>query len=185
MRHYRDAAIDIIKNVSNDDLDWLAIHITRVNAHLLRTIFHDIAHPRIIENYDRKLENWIEPVVIGAGWKPGWSTDYDAVILARDYGAELIINLSNIDMVYNKDPKKYPSAAPIEQITWSQFEKLVDYKWTPGLNTPFDPIATRLAKKLRLTVAIANGNNLDNLNRIINGKTFKGTVISPQLIEEG
>lgn len=179
MRHYRDAAKDIIKDVSNEDLDWLAIHITRVNAHLLRTIFHDIAHPRIIENYEHKLNYWEEPVVIGAGWKPGWSTDYDAVILAKDYGVKLIINLSNIDYVYDKDPNKYKDAKKLENVTWSQMEKIVGDKWTPGLNMPFDPIATKLAKKLRLTVSIANGKDFDNLNRIIEGKTFKGTIIKP------
>lgn len=106
MRDYRDAATEVTNNISDNDLDWLAIHITRMNAHLLRTIFYDIAHPRIIENYDKKLENWVEPVAIGAGWKPGWSTDYDAVILARDYRSKLVINLSNVDYVYDKDPKQ-------------------------------------------------------------------------------
>ena len=76
MRFYRDAATFITKGISDDDLDWLAIHITRVNAHLFRTMFYDIAHPRIIENYDHKLVGWTQSLAIGAGWKPGWSTDY-------------------------------------------------------------------------------------------------------------
>lgn len=77
----------------------MAIHNTRVNGHLFRTIFHDLAHLRIIENYDYKLKNLIEPVIIGVGWKPGWLTDYDTVILARDYKGKVIINLSDIDYV--------------------------------------------------------------------------------------
>jgi len=116
-RKYRDAGKDVVGGMSMDDLDWIGIHATRLNAHLLRTIFEDIAHPRIIENYDKKLRNWKESLVIGAGWKPGWSTDYDAVILARDYGANLIINLSNIDWVYDKDPRKYKDAVVIEKLT--------------------------------------------------------------------
>jgi len=179
MRHYRDAATTVIKDVTNEDLDWLAIHVTRTNAHLLRTIFHDIAHPRIIENYEHKLKNWTEPIAIGAGWKPGWSTDYDAVILARDYGVKFIINLSNIDWVYDKDPNKYKDAKKIEEITWAEMEKIVGNKWKPGLNSPFDPLATKLAKKLKLVVAVANGKNFNNINEIINGGKFKGTVIVP------
>lgn len=179
MRDYRDAAKHVIDDVSNEDLDWLAIHITRVNAHLLRTIFHDIAHPRIIENYDRKLKNWTQPLVIGAGWKPGWSTDYDAVILARDYNGKLIINLSNIDYVYDKDPHVYKDAKIIKKTTWTEMEKIVGDKWTPGLNMPFDPIATKLAKELKLTVIIANGRNFENMDKIINGDPFEGTIITP------
>ena len=179
MRHYRDAATSVTSNISNEDLDWLAIHITRVNAHLIRTMLWDIAHPRIIENYDHKLIGWTQPIAIGAGWKPGWSTDYDAVILARDYGAKLIINLSNIDYVYDKDPRKYKDAKKFEELSWSKMVKLVGNKWTPGLHLPFDPIATKLAKKLKLTVVIANGANFDNIDHIISGDKFVGTVIHP------
>ncbi len=182
-RVYRDAAKKVIGEVSNEDLDWLAIHLTRVNGHLLRTIFQDIAHPRIIENYHKKLKKWKEPVVIGAGWKPGWSTDYDAVILARDYGATTIINLSNIYYVYDKDPKKFKDAKPIKKITWEELENIVGDKWTPGLNVPFDPIATQLAKKLNLTVIITNGRDFNNLQNIFEGKKFKGTVVTPFKID--
>ncbi len=179
-RHYRDAGKEVIGDVTNEDLDWLAIHATRLNAHLLRTIFQDIANPRIIENYDHKLEDWKEPVAIGAGWKPGWSTDYDAVILARDYGANIIINMSNIDYVYDKDPLKFKDAKLIKKITWEEMEKLVGDKWTPGFNAPFDPIATKLAKKLKLTVVIVNGNDLINIQKIINNEPFNGTTISSE-----
>lgn len=176
-RHYRDAAKGVIGEVADVDLDWLAIHTTRLNAHLLRTIFQDIANPRIIENYDHRLEDWKEPIAIGAGWKPGWSTDYDAVILARDFGAKIIINMSNIDSVYDRDPAKFKDAKPLKEITWEAMEKLVGDKWSPGFNAPFDPIATQLAKQLQLTVVIANGNDLINIQRIINQETFNGTVI--------
>lgn len=182
-RHYRDAGKAVIGNMSDADLDWLGIHATRLNAHLLRTIFEDIAHPRIIENYDKKLEDWKEPVVIGAGWKPGWSTDYDAVVLARDYGANLILNLSNIHYVYNKDPNKYPDARAIKRLTWEELEEFVGTKWSPGSNAPFDPIAARLAKELQLTVIITHGHDFANLRNIIENDTFKGTVVMPYRID--
>lgn len=178
-RVYRDAGKEIVGGMTDEDLDWLGIHVTRLNAHLLRTIFQDIAHPRIIENYDRKLYRWKEPVVIGAGWKPGWATDYDSVLLARDYGARVIINLSNIDWVYDKDPHKFPDAKIIKKLTWEEMEKLVGNKWKPGTNAPFDPIATQLAKDLKLTVIVANGSNFENMERIMNGDEFIGTVILP------
>lgn len=181
-RNYRDAGKTVIGGMSNEDLDWLGIHATRLNAHLLRTIFQDIAHPRIIENYDRKLVSWKEPVVIGAGWKPGWSTDYDAVILARDYNSNLIINLSNIDWVYDKDPKKYSDAKPIKKMAWGDMEQLVGTEWSPGINAPFDPVAAQLAKKLELTVIVANG-DFKNLENIIENEAFKGTVIMPYRID--
>lgn len=177
-RRYQEAGSAVIGKLTKEDLDWLGIHSTQLNGQLLRTIFQDIANPRVIQHYDRKLENWTEPVAIGAGWMPGCSTDYDAVILARDHNAKIIINLSNIDYVFDKDPAKFKEAKPLKNITWEAMEKLVGNKWTPGHNDPFDPIATKLAKSLKLTVVIANGNDMENIKKIINNKSFKGTVIS-------
>lgn len=177
-RQYRDAGKNVVGTMTDEDLDWLGIHATRLNAHLVRTIFQDIAHPRVITNYDRKLWNWYEPIAIGAGWKPGWSTDYCAAVLARDYKASVIINLSNIDYVYDKDPSKFHDAQIIKKTTWSFFENIVGTEWVPGTNAPFDPVASQLAKRHNMMVIVANGKNFRNLNKILNGEDFKGTVIT-------
>lgn len=178
-RHYIESVKGIVGKITDWDLDWLGIHSTRLNAHLVKTIFQDVAHPRVIANYEKKITNLKEPLVVAAGWKPGSSTDYDAVVLAKDYGAQVIINMSNIDSVYDKDPNRYPSAKPLHKLTWEEFEKLVGSKWTPGSNLPFDPIATKLAKKFGLIVYVI-GKNLANLESILKGEEFVGTVITPQ-----
>ena len=49
--------------------------------------------------------------------------------------------------------------------------------WTPGMNLPFDPIASKLAADLGVTVKILDGKNLDNLARALDGKSFVGTTI--------
>lgn len=183
-RQYRDAARDVVGEISDEDLDWIGVHSTRLNAHLVRTIFQDIAHPRIIENYDRPLIGARESVIIGAGWKPGWSTDYCAAVIARDYKASVIINLSNIDYVYDKDPSIFPGAKIIKHTTWDYFEELIPEKWIPGTNAPFDPVASRLAKRTGTAVIVANGKNFSNLTRILNGESFKGTVITNYSIDE-
>lgn len=178
-RHYQGAGKEILGRITKDDLDWLGIHATRLNAHLLRTIFKDIAHPRIIDHYDEQYPRLVETVVIAAGWKPGWSTDYDAVLLARDYGATTVINLSNVEMVYTKDPRKFADAQPIEKTSWPYFRDLVGRRWTPGMNVPWDPIAAGEAEKIGLTVIILKGDDLTNLERLFSGNKFKGTVITP------
>lgn len=175
-RNYISAGRQIAGNLTDWDLDWLGIHSTHLNAHLLRTIFRDIAHPRIIENYEKKIRNLKEPLVIAAGWKPGCSTDFDAVTLARDYGSKTVINMSNISSVYDKDPNKYQDAKTIDRMSWKKLVELVGEKWSPGLNVPFDPVATRLAHSLGLKVFIV-GRDLDNLDKVMRGKQFTGTVI--------
>jgi uridylate kinase len=173
-REYQSAASKVVK-LTDDDLDWLGIHATRLNAHLLRTIFRDVANKKVVKNPTEKI-SFKEKVLIAAGWKPGWSTDHDAVLLAKNFGATTVINVSNVNNVCDKDPSKHADAKPIEKISWKDFRKMVGTKWSPGLNVPFDPVASRKAEKFGLKVVIM-GKSIENLENFILGKQFKGTVI--------
>ena len=175
-RHYRDAGRDVIGKLTDEDLDWLGIHSTRLNAHLIRTIFHDIAHPNIIEHYDI-IRKATEQVVVASGWKPGWSTDYDCVMLCEDYDVNVIINLSNIKQVYTADPQVDKDAKPIEHMTWQEFRGLVGDEWKPGMNAPFDPIAAKKAQGLGVKVVVMSGDDFDNVEKYLTGQKFLGTVI--------
>lgn len=175
-RNYLQAADKIVK-VTRDDRDWLGIHATRLNAHLLRTIFWKEAHPEIIKNPSFRLPTK-EKIVVASGWRPGRSTDYVAAGIAQEYGIKTIINLSNIDYVCDKDPKKNHDAKKLTDISWANFIKIVGTKWDPGLNAPFDPIASQKCQQLGIKVVIMNGKNLNNLKSYLAGKKFKGTVIS-------
>jgi len=175
-RRYQKAASEV-STLNEEDLDWIGIHSTRLNAHLIRTIFRDIAHPVIVKNPTKK-ESFKESVLVAAGWKPGCSTDFDAVLLAKLYKVKKLVNLTNIEYVYDKDPKKFPDAKRIEKISWADFRKIVGDKWDPGLNMPFDPVASKEAQKLKLEVAIMKGSDLENFENYIQGKGFKGTTIS-------
>lgn len=174
-RRYNAAAEAVVK-VTDEDLDWLGIHTTRLNAHLLRTIFKGWAHAEVVKDPHRPAR-FKEPMLVTAGWKPGCSTDYDAVLFAKNHGGKVLVNLSNIDYAYTKDPKKYPNAQPIKQTTWKEFRKLLPKKWDPGLNAPFDPIAAKEAHRLGMKVIIMNGKKTENLANFLAEKPFIGTVI--------
>lgn len=175
-RKYQKAARAVTK-LKIDDIDWLGIHCTRLNAHLLRTIFRDIAKHRVIKRPKEKIK-FKEKVLIAAGWKPGWSTDYIAVLLAKNFKVKKVINMTNINYVYDKDPKKFNNAKPLKRISWDIYRKLIIDKWDPGLNTPFDPIASKEAQKLKLKVVIINGKKLKNFEKCLNEQNFNGTIIN-------
>ena len=115
-------------------------------------------------------------LIIGAGFEPGGSTDLRAVQIAARFNADQVINMSNIDYVYSEDPKKNPAARKLERISWTDFRKLVGDEWDPGLNMPFDPIASQAAESLGLTVVII-GNDIGNLEKQLNAEPFSGTTI--------
>lgn len=176
-RHYRDAGAEITGHeLLTEDLDWLGIHATRLNAHLFRTIFRDLAHPNIIKKYEF-IQKPERPIVIAAGWKPGWSTDYDAVILAQDYNIKTIIKMSNTDHVYDKDPNKYKEAKPYDRISWNDYRAMVGDIWRPGQHEPFDPVAAKLASELGIRIFYLDGRDLANAEKAINGEKSVGTII--------
>jgi uridylate kinase len=178
-RFYQGAAEKITKVVP-DDQDWIGIHCTRLNAHLLRTIFRKEACPVIFEDPFKKISKKLleKPVIIGAGWRPGWSTDYDAVLLAKRFGVDKIINASNVSFVFNHDVNKFKNAKKIPEISWAGYRKLIAKKWTPGLSSPIDPIAAKTAQKLGIKAIVVDGTNLKNLENIFKGDKFEGTVIT-------
>lgn len=177
-RRYQDAG-RVVRggDLTAHDADWLGIHSTRLNAHLLRTIFLEEAQDRI-EKDPTRLKSVKMPVLIGAGWKPGRSTDYCAVMAAKKLGAKKLVNLSNIDFVYDDDPNKNPEAKKIERASWKEFRALIPAEWDPGLSSPFDPVAAKEAEKSKLEVAVMNGARLEELERYIDSAPFLGTVIS-------
>ena len=174
-RRYQAAAQKVAK-VSNQENDWLGIQATRLNAFLVKTVFSKQAHPQININ-PQQPENFKEPILVAAGWQPGFSTDYDAVVLAKNLGASEVVNLSNVNYVYDKDPNKFAGAKKIERISWRDFRKIIGFKWRPGLNVIFDSMASKIAEEHNLSVAIMNGKNLKNLENYLNGGNFEGTLI--------
>ncbi|MBW2966238.1 UMP kinase [Candidatus Woesearchaeota archaeon] len=172
-RLYQKAASSVVK-LDTEDLDWIGIHSTRLNAHLIKTIFSDVGYKRIIKNPNEKVR--FDKVLVAAGWKPGFSTDYDAVILAKHYRAKTVVNMTNIDYLYNKNPKEYKGARKIEKIDWKGFRKIIGNKWIPGMNVPFDPIAAKEAQRLKLKLILI-GKNLNNFKNFLDNKKFKGSVV--------
>ena len=158
-------------------LDQIGINSTYINAELVRALFGKAAHPEIVRDYAKTIETKAK-IIVAPGWKPGCSTDFDAVYAAWKYKAKQVINLSNIECLYNKDPKIYPDAEPIELTSFAKLLKITGKVWLPGANMPFDPKASQMAQKYNLEVIIANGKDLENLDNLLAGKPFKGTVVS-------
>lgn len=173
-RFYQDAARSMGVN-DTAELDRIGIRMTHVNAELFRALLGKDAHDDIIINPTRRINT--DKILVAGGWKPGCSTDKDTVLLAKRYGARKLINITNTDYLYDKNPREHKDAKAITRTTWKGLQEIVGTKWKPGLNAPFDPVATKLAAKLRLELVIA-GPNLVNLGLILDGKDFKGTLVS-------
>lgn len=173
---YRAVITDIAEQNSNAQ-DWIGIRATHMNAELVKAILGDLCTDSVVTNPTAEDIKFSGRVLVAGGWKPGFSTDTDAVYLARRFGAKQVINLSNIAKVYTDDPRKNPDAKPIDQISWEDFRKMVGDDWVPGKNAPFDPIASKMAQESDIKVICADGRNIENTLAILEGSKFQGTVI--------
>ena len=162
--------------VKDDEADWIGVMATRLNAQLVKAVFSEWCSQDVVIN-PTQVDPLTGRVLVAAGWKPGFSSDYDAVLLAERFQADAVINLSNIEKVYTADPKIDSNARPIDKISWADFRAIVGDEWVPGKNVPFDPVASRHAAKIGLKVICAAGKNLENLKNILGGKDFTGTTI--------
>ena len=175
-REYQRSA-GLVNGVSDEEKDWLGVYATYLNGHLIRSIFNKFAHPEVMNERGKISSFGDRSLIVGSGWKPGWSTDYVATQTAIDLNIDNILVLSKQDYIYDKNPDQYSNAEPIKEITWKEYEKIIPDEWTPGLKAPFDPVATGIASREDKKVIVANGTDLRNLELIFEGGNFKGTTL--------
>lgn len=170
------AALSDVREVTDVERDWVGIYATQANGKFMQMVFGEHACETFVLNPEDKVE-FDKPVLIGAGFEPGWSTDMDAVLIAKTYDAKTVVNISNIPKIYTKDPNKFDDAEPIDKMTWSELRKIVGDDWKPGMNTPFDPTAAKNAQELGLKVVSLGGQNLENIKNFFEGGDIDGTII--------
>jgi uridylate kinase len=182
-RMYQKAAREVLGDKKNNlDLDWIGIQATKTNALFMAKILKEVSFPQILDHEPGRKEinaflKSNKKVLMVSGWLPGWSTDYDAFQCARLFNVKEVVSASDAQFVCDKDPRKFPDAKQIRDLTWTEYQKLIPSKWVPGLSTPVDPCAARLAKKLRLTVKKIKGNDIESFRKAIDGEEIEGSVI--------
>ena len=111
------------------------------------------------------------------GYKVGWTTDTDAAYVAKGMKADIVINMTDVKGIYTADPHKCKNAKLIPNMGWKLFEKMFGKKITgAGKHYVFDPVGAQVCKKNKIKVIII-GKNLKNLEKLLKGKKFVGTVI--------
>jgi len=182
------------------ELDLIGVAATKLNAELFRAVLGDIAYPKVLESPHEPIEEYERSesaaqagyersesaaqagfdrhrVFFFSGWKPGWSTDFVAVLIAKRFGIKKVISLSNIKGVYPVENGKLKRGKTLERLGWDEYERFVGSEWIPGMKIPFDPIATNEAKREHMEVVVMSGRDLGNIRNFLDGKPFTGTVI--------
>jgi len=160
--------------------DDVGIDVTRLNARLLITALEDAAYPKVPHNFTEALEySQSGKLVVMGGTEPAHSTDAVGSILAEFIGADLLINATSVDGLYNKDPQKYSDAVKFEEITASNMMDLLSNKdIKAGTYEFFDHTAIGIIKRSKIKTVVVDGNDPENLLKAVYEKI--GTTILPE-----
>ncbi len=176
-RRYQAAYRAVAERPSEAAEDWVGIAATRLNAELIKQLFAGLAPGEVVTD-PTTVTGMDAPVLVAAGWKPGFSHDYDAAIIAERLSAAHIVKLSSVGMIYSADPRTDPAAEAYDRMSWTALRRLAGDRWSPGHHAPFDPIATAHCAALGITLVVTGG-DLANLRRVIDGESFSGTTVAP------
>jgi uridylate kinase len=182
-RMYQKAVREVLGEKKNNlDLDWIGIQSTKTNALFMAKILKEVSFPRILDHEPGKKEigaflNSNKKLLMVSGWQPGWSTDYDAIQCAIFFKQKEVYVAGDSPYVCDKDPRKFPDAKPIMDLTWAEYQKLIPAKWIPGLSAPVDPAGAKAAKKAGLTAKLLKGTDIENFKKAIEGEPFDGSTI--------
>jgi len=155
------------------------ISATRMNARFMNYFFR-INPEKGIPHKMKELKKQIKKqdiVFCGAlEYKPNQTSDSTAAEIAAKYKSTFI-NLTNIKGLYNSNPKTNKNAKFIPKITWNAFDKMANKnKFKPGQHFVLDQTASKTIKTHKIPTYIL-GQNPQQLNNLLKGKSFVGTII--------
>lgn len=163
--------------LTEGEKDNMGIAATWLNAELLSYYFKDFCSPvlpKTVEDLTKQLQQY--DIGISGGFLPAVKTDEDAAIVADLYGSHLLINVTNVDGIYDKDPRQYSDAKKYVDLTYHQFYEIVSpLSSGAGSNAPFTLIAARICERSNIRIIITDA-KIDKIKKAIQGKNV-GTVI--------
>lgn len=152
----------------NEYCDEIGILATKLNAMLLLASLKKLAkaNKKIPESIEEVPCN--QKIFIMGGTKPGQTTDAVAAGIARKCKADLLVIATNVDGIYEEDPKKNPLAKRFEKLSFSELLEFVkNYEHEPGFSGVIDKTAAKIIAKDKIKTVVVNGKKIENIRKAI------------------
>lgn len=163
-------------NISEYLLDSIGIAVTRVNALFLASQLQENIYT-IPHSVQEAVQSNQQIVVMG-GTTPGHSTDFVGAELASELNADLFMIATNVDGVYDKDPRKYDDATLLSLISAQELLKKYGSAWNAaGSNMVVDGPALQKIHDEHINTVVINGSNIDTIKKVLDDQSFHGTTI--------
>jgi uridylate kinase len=160
------------------ELDEIGIDVTRLHARLLAAGVGPPAPahpPTTIATAVHELQR-SSPVILG-GTEPGHTTDGVAALIAARLRAVRLVNATDVNGLFEEDPRTHPEARRIARIRWPDFRRRVQAATVgeAGQNFLFDRLGADTLARAHIPLYIVHGRELSNLEAAIRGRAFEGS----------
>ncbi len=158
--------------------DLIGIQLTRANAELLRIALGPLAVSKIPTGISEvpHLAGDGKVLVMG-GLQPGQSTNAVAALAAEITRAEALVNATDVEGVYTRNPKKNPKARLLRSV---QVDKLLDWAMSgdvfAGKYELLDPLALKIMQRARIPSRFVSLKDPENVIGALRGRQI-GTLV--------
>ncbi len=160
--------------------DILGIGASRLNAMLFSALLGDYAYYPIPTRIEEFIHAWnLDKIAVGGGLQPGQSTNAVAASLAELLNAELLINATTVDGVYERDPRIDPQARMLKELNIGELKSVLSQSYTPGRYELLDPIALSIIERAKLKVVFINAFKPYMLKSVLSGEKIYGSWVAP------
>jgi len=149
--------IDYAKNLGADQstLDELGTDVARINAKLLIVALGQSAYPYPPHTLDEAVKaSFTGRVVVAGGFQPGQSTNAVAALLAERLSASLFVNATDVEGVYDKDPRRYSDAKLLREISVVELRRILEGEIYAGTYELMDPLALKIIERSKIPTRI-------------------------------
>ncbi|MEK6982169.1 MAG: UMP kinase [Candidatus Micrarchaeota archaeon] len=172
-----------LKGGNEFEADEAAIVATKENAKAVIDVFSagkSNICKKVCLDFDnaRKEAKKFRFIAMG-GTIPGITTDADAALLAEAINSRRLVNISNVDAIYDSNPKENKNAKKYGSLDYSTLINLACRSDTrkAGENFVFDILACKIIARSKIEAHFVSGKNLNDLENAINGKNHNGTIV--------
>lgn len=181
-RHLVNQVETLVKNDMSKHR--IGMEATRTNAAILAAVLgeggSEVVIPATFGELLEKVVSHKSGCIVTGGFKAGWSSDMNAVVLADLLGLNKVYKLTNVDHIYTADPTDVPDASPIKDMDWKQYFKMFNISMeiandAPNLHVPIGTHAAQFAVRKGISFFVSGGSNLEqmqDLNLVFESGTY-------------
>lgn len=170
-RHY----IGIARGFGLDEasLDIMGIEVSRLNAKLLIAALGEKAHPAVPADLEQVTGATAGgKVVVTGGLHPGQSTNATAALIAEKVGAKRFVNATDVDGIYDSDPRSNKKAKLFKEITTKQCRELLggENSMAGGYDL-MDIVALKVIERSKIPTVVLRSEPAVIKGAILSGRT--------------